>query len=68
MPDLRDELAEVLSGNMGYAKAPADPHSWRCYDKDRYPGDCGCRASLVEDLLPIIERETERARAEVASH
>ena len=63
MSDLRDELAEVLSNHMGDAKAPADPHSWRCYDKDRYPGDCGCRASsLVEDLLPIIERETGKAR------
>ena len=61
---LRDELAEAIDWHIG-GEHPFDPHDWRCYDKDRYPGECGCRAALVDDLLPIIERETTRARAEV---
>lgn len=46
-----EAVAGIAADHIGDAKDPADPHSWRCYDKVRYPGDCGCTWALANDFL-----------------
>ena len=29
-------------------------HSWRCFDKDRYPEPCGCTDAVVQEILDLI--------------
>lgn len=45
-----DDLLRILAEN-GFDGSGVDPHSWRCSDKGRYPGDCGCATGTVDDLL-----------------
>ena len=56
MSDLRDELAEVI----GKTSVANDGPDWGWLSG----ADSRC---LADAILPIIERETTRARAEVAS-
>ena len=51
MSDLRDELARTMSAN------------WRNMHTN---GSLGFQLMLADAILPIIERETNKARAEVA--
>ena len=57
MSDLRDELAEALFGVIDHERAD----DWMQYEVRE-----AC-ALAADALMPIIERETERARAEVGS-
>ena len=41
-------IRNVLRSELGHEQ-PFDPHSWRCADKVRYPGPCGC-ADEVSDM------------------
>jgi hypothetical protein len=52
--EISDAAHAAVSGHLGSDKSPFDPHSWRCYDKERYPGDCGCVGSLVQDVLAAV--------------
>ena len=52
MSDLRDELARTMSAN------------WRNMHTN---GSLGFQRMLADAILPIIQRETTRARAEVGS-
>lgn len=53
---MRERLAAVIRDHIGGdGSAPIDPHSWRCYDKERYPGDCKCGDLLLADILEAID-------------
>jgi len=52
-PERTVALTSVVERHIG-GDNPCDPHSWRCYDKVRYPGPCGCAEELSADLLTTI--------------
>ncbi len=58
----RDELRRILRDN-GFDGSGTNPHSWRCAEKDRYPGDCDCAEATVRDLLAWLAAHDERVRA-----
>ena len=61
-------LDAAIGEHIGGTEDAFDPHSWRCYDKERYPGDCSCKARLRGDVLtaltPTVERIRREAKAE----
>lgn len=40
-------IRDVLRAELGHEE-PVDPHSWRCADKVRYPGPCGCADEVAD--------------------
>lgn len=30
-------------------------HSWRCFDKERYPEPCTCTADVVTEIMTVVE-------------
>lgn len=59
-----ERIRGVLRDELG-REQPHDFHSWRCYDKDRYPGPCDCAdtlATIVADTLSHDLAITEAAR------
>jgi len=30
-------------------------HSWRCFDKERYPEPCTCTADVVAEIMTVVE-------------
>ena len=58
-------VLDAISNSIGHAH-PSDPHSWRCYDKDRYPGPCGCDEEIADEVMGAIATlydEAARLRA-----
>ena len=55
-------IRNVLRSELGYEQ-PFDPHSWRCADKVRYPGPCGC-ADEVADMAVLAAASALIAIAE----
>jgi hypothetical protein len=45
----QDELAELVRQH-GFTEG-VSPHSWRCYNPDRFPGYCTCVTDLAEAVL-----------------
>jgi hypothetical protein len=33
-------------------------HSWRCFDKERYPIPCSCAGEVVVEILAAIKEQT----------
>ena len=60
MPDPTPEqvraVASVVAEYIG-GDDPSDPHSWRCYDKERYPGNCGCDRDLATYILAAVRTD-----------
>lgn len=50
---LRERFKVAMREN-GLTEDGGSPHSWRCSDKDRYPGPCGCLDELIDDLLAVL--------------
>lgn len=51
------EEARLIKALADNGVSPVDQEwhrSWRCTDKDRYPGDCGCLPELLTDLSAIL--------------
>lgn len=65
MPDLRAMLGErypklttAISTTVGMwlgHDTPSSPHSWRCEDKTRYPGPCGCDGEMANEVMGVLE-------------
>lgn len=57
MPDrLREAFRRVLE-NEG-VDSEGGTHSWRCFDKERYPEPCGCIDEIVNQLIAAVNAET----------
>lgn len=39
--------AEGSEGEHGW-------HSWRCFDKERYPGECDCTERVAQELVEAL--------------
>jgi hypothetical protein len=57
-------LATVLAEHGVTAVDQEWHRSWRCFDKDRYPGDRGCLPELLADLEVVIAARVAEAKAE----
>ena len=61
MSDLRamryEELATAISATvsdwLGH-DTPSSPHGWRCEDKTRYPGPCGCDGEMADEVTGVL--------------
>ena len=45
-PSLRDEFVRIM--NDEGAAGEGGFHSWRCFDRDRYPEPCQCTEEVAE--------------------
>ncbi len=61
-----EALTSVTERHIG-GDNPCDPHSWRCYDKVRYPGPCGCAEELSADILAAIAQPGPAQDAVIAA-
>ena len=32
-------------------------HSWRCFDKERYPEPCSCAGEVVVEILAVLRKD-----------
>lgn len=55
-PEQVRAVASVVAEYIG-GDDPSDPHSWRCYDKERYPGNCGCDRDLATYILAAVRTD-----------
>ena len=62
MSDLREKALDVAIDHVGPPGMPFDPHSWRCYDQERYPIQCNCATSLAESIVPLLAAAWEEGR------
>ena len=46
-------IMAVLDGN-GINMQDGSIHSWRCFDKERYPEPCSCAGEVVVEILAAI--------------
>lgn len=60
---LTQKLAEIGIGPDGQESL----HSWRCADKVRYPGPCGCVPELVDDLVAGVREHVAELMRENAT-
>ena len=64
MSDLRAMLGDRYEGLATAISAtasdwighdtPFDPHGWRCEDKTRYPGPCGCDGEMADEVMAVL--------------
>ena len=64
MSDLRavldkryEGLAAAISATVGDwlgHDTPSSPHGWRCEDKTRYPGPCGCDGEMADEVMAVL--------------
>jgi len=59
---LRDEITTIL--NSEGAASEGGWHSWRCFDKDRYPEPCHCTEVVAE---MVVNAALDAARDAVAA-
>lgn len=50
---LRDDIRAILV-NEG-ADTEGGWHSWRCFDKGRYPEPCHCTDEVVDEIIKVIQ-------------
>lgn len=64
---LRDDIKAILV-NEG-ADNDGGWHSWRCFDKERYPEPCDCTDQVVDEIVKAIESPiTAYRQVRPASH
>jgi hypothetical protein len=51
--DDRARIAQALRDN-GF-DSEGGPHSWRCFDKERYPEPCGCMDEVLDDIAAALD-------------
>lgn len=61
-PAVREQIIKTLmdegsEGGSGW-------HSWRCFDKSRYPGPCGCTPAVADALLAALRKPSTTERNE----
>ncbi len=61
-----EALARIIAEHIGHDE-PINPHSWRCMDKVRYPGPCGCDMDLAADITLAIRRRPDVRAAVIAA-
>jgi hypothetical protein len=49
---LRDRIVKVLVEEG--ADSEGGWHSWRCFDKERYPGPCTCTRDVADAIIDAI--------------
>ena len=56
--DRYEALASAISATasdwLGH-DTPHSPHGWRCEDKTRYPGPCGCDGQMADEVMGVLE-------------
>ena len=71
MTDLNPELIERARRVLVDEGADSEGgwHSWRCFDRERYPEPCDCTAeisrAILEGVAPLIAAQTLEDAAEV---
>jgi len=63
-PD-RNAILAMLA-EQGIDGSGGHPHTWRCEDKGRYPGDCGCPDSIADAILELFSGVAALPSAPVA--
>ena len=56
--DLRARIIKVLADEG--ADSEGGWHSWRCFDKGRYPEPCTCTADVADLILEAINPASEQ--------
>ena len=50
---LASAISETVSDWLGH-DTPRNPHGWRCEDKTRYPGPCGCDGEMADEVMAVL--------------
>lgn len=53
-PAVREQIIKTLMDEG--SESEGGWHSWRCHDKSRYPGPCGCTPAIVDALLAALRK------------
>ena len=52
-PKLATAISATASDWLGH-DTPSSPHGWRCEDKTRYPGPCGCDGHMADEVMGAL--------------
>ena len=50
---LATAISATVSDWLGH-DTPYSPHGWRCEDKTRYPGPCGCDGEMAGGVMAVL--------------
>lgn len=53
-PAVREQIIKTLTDEG--SESEGGWHSWRCHDKSRYPGPCGCTPAVADALLAALRK------------
>ena len=57
---LSEEIKAVLVDN-GVDIDGGSFHSWRCFDKGRYPEPCNCTDTVVQEIMAVVIKAAREA-------
>ena len=60
MDDLTDQIKTILVNN-GVDLISGSFHSWRCFDKERYPEPCTCTDEVVAEVMVVVDAAVNAA-------
>jgi len=64
MSDIHDQIKTVLVNN-GVDIDGGSFHSWRCFDKERYPEPCDCTDVVVAEIMAVVDAAVAAAEQRV---